>query len=299
MMKRGRKRPHYLRKGLLGVWGGLVWFYLAPDTLLIAAWFVLAGLRIFLVPIFVMFVLLFPWPIARYVLIPLGQVRLAYWLTYTSDFTFRGDREGGAAVAGAWALARQRVRDGADTNWMIGKLAVAAPLRGAGAFASCLLLAALDDLEGAHALIEGVVRQGGPTCRRSVRRLACGWLSASSAGRGDWATVAELGRTLGQGGRAAWLLSGVAQVLLREPAAPGRVALWLRWMLAPRRRRTLSLLRRALAALGDPVLGPEEGPPAARAEAPVDVPPPRGALDAALALHASTLNHRAEISSNS
>jgi hypothetical protein len=292
-LKRGRVRPEHGERGVLGPWAVIVWFYLAPATALFAS-MELARHPWLLVQVAATFVLLLPWPLARLVLIPLGRVRLAYWLTYASDVTFRRDRRGGAALAGAWALARQRVRDEADTKWILRRLAAAAPLQGASLFASGLVLAALDDLEGARALIQGVLRFPGPDGRRVVRQLACDWLAALSAERGDWETVARLGRTRGQGGRATWLLSGAAQVLLREPAAPGRLGLWWRWVLAPRRRATLPLVRRALAARETPAPEPDEDAPAPRVEGGMGVPAARGStLDTALLRHAWALGQPA------
>jgi hypothetical protein len=56
-------------------------------------------------------------------------------------------------------------------------------------------------------------------------------------------------RSARHAGADAWLLAGVAARLLDDPVwAPSDIELWLRWAIAPHRRATLPLVRRALAA---------------------------------------------------
>jgi hypothetical protein len=229
--------------------------------------------------------LAFPWPVVRLVLVPLGLPRLAYWLARTSDVTFRLDPHGGAAVAGAWALCMQREPDETTVEWLADKLAKEAPLRGAGLLASGLLLAARGDRDGARALVGAVLDVDPRACPPAARRIATGWLAAEAAERGDWARVAELGHSLGQGGRLGWLLSAIAQSLLLEPMSPGKLGLWLRWAVSPRRRATLPMVRRAALALDGAFIEPEEEPPIAPA------PSVEGgdAIRTALSLHATVL----------
>ena len=59
------------------------------------------------IPLVAVLVLLFPWPITRFVLIPLGWWRAAYNLSQLSGWVWRGDVTGGQLVAGAWAVLRQ------------------------------------------------------------------------------------------------------------------------------------------------------------------------------------------------
>jgi hypothetical protein len=226
-----------------------------------------------------------PWPFARFVLIPLGLARMAYWLTRTADVVFRIDRHGGASTAAAWALCRQSPPDDETVDWLTRKLAEQAPLGGAGILASGLLLAARGDVDGARTLIASVADVDERVCPPEARRLANAWLAADAAERGQWARVAELGQTLDQGGRLAWLLSAIAQSLLLEPMAPGKLGLWLRWALAPRRRATLPLVRRALSALDGTFIEPEGDAPLAPA---ADVPGD-DAIGTALSLHTSVL----------
>lgn len=285
MQHQGTGGPQPAQAGPSGTWRLAVWFVLGPAALTLGAG-VLSGQIYLLPPLLAISLIIFPWPIARRVLIPLGLPRLAYFVALTSDHTFRRDRRGGAALAAAWALARQPKLDEAAAEWVTEKLAQGETLGGAGIFASGLLLAARGDLAGARALIESARGIDARACPPVVRRLASGWLAADAAARGDWLRAGELGLSLDEGGREAWLLSGVGQSLRLEPMSPGPLGLWLRWALAPQRRKTLPLLRRALAALDGAFIELEaEAPlkPAAKA-------PEGDDLSLALSLHAAMLS---------
>ena len=231
----------------------------------------------------VFLILALPWHVTRLVLVPLGLARPAYYLASLAGTTFRLDPTGGAAVAAAWALGRQRRLDEETADWLAGVLAAQAPMRGAGLLASGLLLAARGDLEGGRALI-GAVLDVDPRARPPVvSRIAGAWLAADAAERGDWTRVAELGQTPGQSGRIGWLLSAIAQSLLLEPMSPGKAGLWVRWALAPHRPETLPMVERALSALDGGFIEPEDEPPIAPAV------PEGDAVRTALALHAAVL----------
>jgi hypothetical protein len=257
-----------------------VWSILVPIGLVLFAG-VLAGQIYLLPPLLAIIAVALPWTTTRLVLIPLGLPRLAYWLTRTAEVTFDGDLHGGAALAGAWALLRRREPDEAATAWLEDRLrpTPARTLGGAGILASGLLLAARGDRDGARSVIRTVTEIDARACPLSAQRLAAGWLAADAASRGAWSEVAELGAGFGSG-RQAWLLSAVAQSLLGEPLAPGRLGLWLRWALAPNRRGTLPILRRALDVLDgvyldidrdlDRDLDPKEPAPAGPAVVPAD-----------------------------
>jgi hypothetical protein len=229
-----------------------------------------------------------PWPFTRFVLIPLGMPRIAYWMARLADVTFGLDRQGGAAAASAWALCRQRPMDPESAEWLAQRLAAEAPLRGAGVLASGLLLAARGDLAGARALIGAVHGVDERVCPAEARRIAAGWLAADAAERGDWQRVLELGSSLMGAGRSAWLLSGIAQSLLLEPNAPSELELWLRWALAPHRRATLPLVQRAVHAKRGGFIDPEDDPPVAPAKAREGEDP----VHTALSLHATVLARR-------
>ena len=99
----------------------------------VAALFALSIARghfIHVIPFAAVVVLLFPWPITRFVLIPLGWWRAAWHFAQLSGWVWRGDVPGGQLVAGAWALIgqqiaiaamqtamwRERIGDGADAD---------------------------------------------------------------------------------------------------------------------------------------------------------------------------------------
>jgi hypothetical protein len=268
--------------GRIGVWAVLVWWVLLPIGLAFAA---MVGPLALPFLVFALVLLALPWPFTQLVLIPLGMPRLSYWLARTSDFTFRLDRTGGAALAASWALCRQRPLDEESADWLSDKLAAEAPLCGAGVAASGLLLAARGDLDGARTLLGSVAEVDDRVCPPVAKSIAGGWLAADAAERGEWARVAEHGLTIEQGGRLGWLLSAIAQSLLLEPMAPGKVGLWLRWAVAPHRRATLPLVRRALEALDGAFIEPEDDPPITPATSGAD----GDAVRTALSLHASVL----------
>ena len=227
----------------------MVWSILVPAGLVLFV-AVLAGQIYLLPPLLVIVALAFPWTTTRLLLIPFGRPRMAYWLTRTAEVTFDGDLHGGAALAGAWALLRRREHDEVTAAWLEDRLrpAKVQTLGGAGILASGLLLAARGDRDGARALIRTVIEIDARAFPEAARRLAAGWLAADAASRGAWREVSEIGIGA-SAGRQAWLLSAVAQSLLAEPLAPGRFGLWVRWAIAPNRRGTLAIVRRALDAL--------------------------------------------------
>ena len=245
-----------------------VWSILVPIGLVLFAG-VLAGQIYLLPPLLIIVALALPWTTTRLLLIPFGLARTAYWLTRTAEVAFDGDLPGGAALAGAWALLRQREPDEATTAWLEDRLrsTTIQTLGGAGILAVGLLLAARGDRDGARAIIRTVVEIDPRACPVTARRLAAGWLAADAASRGAWSEVAEIGVGWSSG-RQAWLLSAVAQSLLGEPLAPGRLGLWMRWAIAPNRRATLPIVRRALDVL-DGVYLDVESPRAAPAPAPI------------------------------
>lgn len=268
----------------VGTWAVFVWTVLAPAGLSFAL-LTLAGQVWAILPLAAVVLLAFPWPIARAVLVPLGQARLAYWLTYASDVVFHIDRRGGAALAGAWALAMQPELDEETADWIAGRITEERPLRGAGVAAAAMLLAARGDRDGARALFAMVEAVDDRACPPAAKRIANAWLASDAAERGEWARVAALGVTWARGGRLGWLLAGIAQSLLLEPSAPDKLNLWLRWAIAPHRAATKPMVERALLAQEGGFIDPEEEPPLAP-DAPTEG---ADAIRTALSLHAAVL----------
>lgn len=193
----------------------------------------------------------FPTLILDNVLIPLGLSRSA-WFTarLLIPLGVSGERLAGAIWFGARALCRQdnpdiRVVDQWDSQ-------LRARAIGVGPVAICAagLLADLrnDRVSARVFLMELNERPWRPMRGlRSLQGTGTDWLVADAAARGDWASVLRWG---GRGGKATrWgkLLGAVAARLLGQPHSPSNANLWMRWAIAPGRRRNLSLLRRALA----------------------------------------------------
>ncbi|WP_437526893.1 hypothetical protein WME79_41820 [Sorangium sp. So ce726] len=260
----------------VGLWNVVVLFVFVPIAILLAL--ALAGGQLWCaVPLAPLALLMAPWPFVRHVIIPLGLPRAAYFIASLSDGTFRADRRGGAALAAAWALCRARKPDAAVGAWVSERIERAGertgaapapssvsadPLRGAGIAAGAMLAAHRGDAEGARALFDSVGSLDERACPSEARRIAAGWLAAEAASRGDWTAVS--GYACVGGGRAISLLGAVAARLLGEEPAPGALGLWLRWLIAPHRRATLPLVRRALAAgAGAPRPEPEAPEPCA------------------------------------
>ncbi len=274
-----RISPHLPRKP----WAHGVWaIVLALISSFVGALFVLSIARghvANVVPLGLIILLLFPWPITRGLLIPLGAVRAAWNLTQLAGWTWRGDVGGGQFVAGAWALLRRRSIDPRTIAWLAARRDELPALEGAGVLGSALLASCLHDREQARRLMRSVASFDEDHCPPIATFLANEWRIADAAARGEWAEVEMLGRAPHRRSRAARLLGAIAARLIDYPPVPGGLHLLALWLLAPSRIANLTLLRRALAS---PV-GLESSKPTTRATAkPIDP-------DALLATHARTL----------
>lgn len=193
--------------------------------------------------------LMFPWPLAYFVAVPLGAVRVAYHLGRWSDVTWRLDYEGGALVAGARALLRQDSPQSDSLAWLEDKLAAVHPVLPGSLLAAGLLGWARGDRVAAKRLIEGIGWFRADRVPDLAWSQAREWLVVDAAAEGDWPRAATLSRTDGRPtSNGAELLGGVARHLVGDPKAPSATALWLRWAVTPGRELTRPLLERALAA---------------------------------------------------
>jgi hypothetical protein len=216
------------------------------------------------------------WMVVEWVLIPLGLARSAYVVTFLSVVVWRSDPRGIAMVACARAILRQSRRSAGAVAFLDRKLCETLRARGGALVAKGLSAAIHGDFETARDLMAGVDLLAEIVTPLVVRRTAVEWLVAEAASRGDWRTVLRVMEPPVAASRLARLVRCIAERLLGEPDAPGNEALVLRWLVAPRRRHSWTLVRRAMDA------------PPARPTAPaleVD-DPTAGDLAAALALHA-------------
>jgi hypothetical protein len=252
-----------------------------------------------------------PGPLARAVAVPLGQVRLAYQLGRIS-----ADGDSVGLVLAARALNRQRAPDPDDAAWIEARRDAAGRLTDAQVIATGLVAAARGDRDGARALLESVVIL--PAAIPAARELAAEWLGADDAERGRWDRIAaraaqrghrQLGvdageldlpdqvdalRSAGAPGQLLWpatpllfFLEGVAARLTGAVDAPGDAALLVRWIEAPRRRKTWGLFRRATAAPRISEAPPPAGEVAVRPATPSGDP-----IAAAVGAHVAALGAR-------
>ncbi|HLL83924.1 MAG TPA: hypothetical protein VK420_14770, partial [Longimicrobium sp.] len=138
-------------------WAMLTVFVLLPVTFacLSAAF---AGVWV-AVPFFLTgLALSFPWTTARRVAIPLGWPRVAATLGSLAGYGWGADRQGGTALAAAWALLRAHEPSGKDRQYVEAQIGDRAEsLRGAGIVALGLLAAERGDLELARGLCRSVL----------------------------------------------------------------------------------------------------------------------------------------------
>ncbi|PRP93806.1 hypothetical protein ENSA5_42080 [Enhygromyxa salina] len=215
----------------------------------VAALFALSvgrGHAINMIPLAAVLVLLFPWPITRFVLIPLGWWRAAWNMAQLSGWVWRGDVAGGQLVAGAWAVLRRRRPSAAAIAWLSAERDELPSLGAPGVLGSALLADALGDHAAARRLMQIVAEFDGDQHPPLTRYLANEWLVADAASRGAWAEVELRGRSPHRRSRATRLLGDVAARLIGYPPVPSNLALILRWLVAPSRLQTLALVRRAL-----------------------------------------------------
>lgn len=231
-----------------GLWSGVLALILSY----VAALFALSIARghvLHLIPFAAVLVLLFPWPITRFVLIPLGWWRAAWHFAQLAGWVWRGDVPGGQLVAGAWAVLRQRVPDPSAIAWLSRRRDELEPLEAPGVLGSALLADALGDRSAARRLMRIVADFDDDHRPPLSRYLANEWLTADAADRGAWAEVELRGRSPHRRSRTTRLLGDIAARLIGYPPVPSNASLIVRWSISGARLRTLPLLRRALRVL--------------------------------------------------
>jgi hypothetical protein len=188
-----------------------------------------------------------PTPLLRWIVVPLRMPRTAYW-TVRICFPLELIKEidAGAVVYGALALARKSPSNEA-IGWLERKLRNAQTIQGAGVVAAGLLAALRKDVDRARGLLGTADRMPARLIPRSIRAIARDWLVVDAARVGNWHRVIRLG--LSSTNRLRWS-SNMARIAERLTGAAHARPNWLLWqgfLLAPRRRVTYPLFRRALA----------------------------------------------------
>lgn len=200
----------------------------------------------------------FPWTFARWVLIPAGWTRAAYYVLRIPGTTLWKDRRGGALAGAVWAHTRSGRRSPRVDEWLQKKLAALSPLKAGGVAALALSRAAEGEIDFARGLMRLVLAFDRNARPRRILRIAVEWLAAEAATRGDWEAVRAIGSR--RGVRTRWTLfaSLAARRLLGE-SRPHALLLRAAWLLAPNRIGSLDLLRLALAGRQDAPVQREEG----------------------------------------
>jgi hypothetical protein len=234
------REGEHIDEGSHGLWYGLC---ILGMVFTVAAF----GNGLFAVPAIIMYLVVFPWAVTRYALIPLGWHRSAYHLTRLAEWVWGKDARGGAAVAASWALLRSGDTSATSIAWVDSRIASSKRIGGAQVLATGLLCAVRGDAAAARTLLESIETLGHKVTPSMARRLANEWLVADAAERGEWSRVHELTNGTAPQSRMTRLLGGVASRLCNSADAPGDNQLSLLWMAAPARRATRALVRNAFA----------------------------------------------------
>lgn len=193
--------------------------------------------------------------VVRWILVPLGLYRAAYYAGSVVSFTTQKD--GGSA--GVWSAARALAARGGPVDrealtWIEARRDDRDHIGCGAVLATATLFAVRGDLPAARAWFDSVEDFHPSVTPRLVRALAREWLAADAASSGRWSEVIAIARRTGPQTAGTRLLGAAAARLRRDPEAPDDAWLWLWWLLAPGHRRMYALLRRALA---NPTPSPE------------------------------------------
>jgi len=252
--------------GSLGAWGVSLLPGLWPVAML-----VLAGCVLLAAPSL--------W--VRFVAIPMGWPRSAYFLSRLSVLRARTDPVGVAMMSAAWAAGRQKRPSSADLAWVTGRVKQR-PLTPGMCMALGLVAAARGDRDEARQFLACLPLFDQGITDPMVERLAREWRTADAAQRGDWREVVDIAQAIGPSTPATRWLGAVAQRLLGLPDAPSEERLEALWKQVPGQRRTEWLQQRARAAhtpeVRDAMLPDDVVDAALHAQLLLDAHPSRDAL---------------------
>jgi hypothetical protein len=188
-----------------------------------------------------------PTAILRGIIVPLRMPRLAFWTVRLFwPLGLVKDLEAGGVIYGALALARKGASDEAF-RWLEQRLRDAQPTQGVGVVAAGLLAALHKDDNMARCLFSVADRMDKRLISRSVRAIARDWLVVDAARVGNWQRVIRLGQRGSSSLRWSYSMARIGERLTGDPRAWRDWQLWPCFLLAPRRRATYPLIRRALA----------------------------------------------------
>jgi hypothetical protein len=189
----------------------------------------------------ILLVVLFAVPVlepvlARHVFVPLGWVKPAYWIAH---FSTAGDSDAHGLAMAAWAHAHRPTPE--HEAWITARRDRRIPLGDAEIVVTGLLAAARGDADGARLLLRSTEHMVENHPR--TRELAGEWLAVDAVERGAWAELADDGHAARWPASAlTFLLEGVAARRIGAAPAPGPMALWARWLIAPYRGATRALI---------------------------------------------------------
>jgi hypothetical protein len=267
--RRERTWRYFAWSIVAGAFGGI----LVGFTLFMAASLWMVGWWPVALAIIALFALPILQPLAqRHVLVPLGAVRTSYWLGHL--VTMRDSDALGLACA-AWALAG--CYSPAGEAWLTKRRDRRRPLGDAEIVVTAFAAAAHGDAATARELLRSLDHI--VEIHPQVRELAGEWLACDAARRGAWtALAADAIAARYPATSLTYFLEAVAARHTAAPGAPGTGELIARWLLAPHRRATRSLLGLEPAPAARPATGDS-----AEAEAALD--PQAARLPCAVATH--------------
>jgi hypothetical protein len=193
-------------------------------------------------------VLLLPSLVLKNVVVPLGWPRLAYWAARCCcPMAVVNEYGAGAAVYGALALARTSPTP-QSIDWLADKIEQSKEQRGAALVATALLAALRGDRRQARSLLlvaDALHRLAIPAGARVIAR---DWLVVDAARIGNWPEIIRLDR-FGSRPATRWsyALARIGERLSGDPRGCYDWQLCVYWAVAPYRRASWPLLRRALA----------------------------------------------------
>lgn len=226
--------------------------------------------------------LCFPWAFTRYVLIPRGRIRAAYYGGRFSEWTWRAAPRAGAVAAALFARFHATDVVAGTDAWLRRQVDQDTTLTGP----HLLTAALLAELDGKHDICRQQMRLilhfHQDTTTETTNRGARQWLALDAARRGAWHEILELDNGWGwYGGPQLSLLLAVARRLTGEGRPVSDFGLRLRWWLCGQKPLQRPLLQRALAVGKTPPAG---RPGSTTDVAPRDPTPPGDADPVATAL---------------